>query len=88
MSKLIPLRDIPSAARASEGAARRALRASGTDALAAARYEIHDANGCYGGAYPTTRGWTVTEAAAEALAAEVVRMPGGSVHHDLAYSTH
>lgn len=87
MATLIPLNHIPYPARADESTARRKLRAEGADVLASARYEIHDAEGCYSGARPQTRGWVVTEVAARAITDRVVRMPGGTCHRDLAYST-
>lgn len=87
-TKLIPLSEVPYAARNAERAARQRIRVEGDDPLAVSRYEIHDAEGCYSGAQAPTRGWVVTEAAACAITDRVVRMPGGTRHHDLAYSTH
>ncbi len=86
MTNLIPLSEIPYVARRAEAAARHDLREAGADALEAARYEIHEAEGCYSGASPRTHGWTVTRAAAEALSRRIVRMPGGSQHEDTAYT--
>jgi CelD/BcsL family acetyltransferase involved in cellulose biosynthesis len=75
---LIPLREIPHTARAAEAAARRAhpTRAA---AWRAARYELEAAPGC---SPMLGRHWVLTRAAADALAAEVVRLPGGSAHHE------
>lgn len=78
MARLIPLSDIPYAARLAEAAARREL---GADALGSAHYRVEEAPGCYAGAFPATLGWTVTEAAAAALASCTVTMPGGAGRH-------
>jgi hypothetical protein len=83
MASLLPLRSIPFVARANEAAARR-MCGTRSEAITAAEWEIVDAEGCHSGARPATRGWCLTQAAAEAVAAEVVRMPGGTVHHHLA----
>ena len=81
MTKLIPLRDIPSAARATEAAARRAhpTRAA---ALDAAQYRIDVAPGCHSRPYfdPPCVGWVVTRSAAEAYTAQLTHMPGGTSH--------
>jgi hypothetical protein len=86
MAKLIPLREIPYVARATESAARREY-STRSAALEAASFEIVDAEGCYGGAYPHTHGWTLTRAAADAYASHVVYMPGGSCHEPYAVRT-
>lgn len=83
-TKLIPLSDIPYAARNAE-AAERARWPTRAMALDAATYEIIAAEGCYSGAFAPTRGWVLTERAAEAVAGMVVNMPGGSCHRDQDY---
>lgn len=83
MNKLIPLNQIPYRARKIEADARREL---GAEALEAAQYRIEAAPGCYGSPYPPVYGWTVTQEAADALAAQVTHMPGGTSHHRISYS--
>lgn len=76
---LIPLRRIPYAARAAEAAARRAYP-NHQAALDAATFKVVDAPGTYSGAFPGTRGWLLTPAAAEAISALRCHMPGGTSH--------
>jgi hypothetical protein len=80
MAKLLRLNDIPTTrARDAERRAR-AKYADRAAALEAAPYEVVDAAGCYSGAYPDAYGWLCSADAAEAVAAEVTRMPGGTQH--------
>lgn len=85
MTRLIPLNQIPYTARAAESAARRqyTTRAS---ALEAAQHRIVSAPGCHGRPYfdPPVIGWVLTIGAAEAVAAQVTRMPDGTCHRRLA----
>ena len=53
--------------------------------LEASQYEIVEAEGTYSGAFAPTVGWCCTRKAAEALAAEVINMPGNTCHHGLSY---
>ncbi len=82
MARLIPLSSIPYAARETE-ARERAKWPTRAMALDAATYEIVLAPGCYGGAVAPTVGWVLTSEAADALAAIVTHMPGGSSHRRL-----
>jgi len=84
MAKLLPLDQIPYAARAGESAARKAF-ATRDAAAQAAKYEIVDAEGCYSGAHPHSYGWVVTQAAAEAVSDELTHMPGNTSHHARGY---
>lgn len=53
-------------------------------ALQAASYELVDAEGCYSGAYPTSRGWCLTAEAADAVAeGSMAYPPGNSCHWTL-----
>jgi hypothetical protein len=84
MSRLIPLADIPYAARATERAARRTyLTRAG--ALGAAAHRIVVAPGCHGRPHfdPPVVGWVCTRAAADALEARTTRMPDGTTHRRL-----
>lgn len=83
-TKLIPLSSIPYRARSGEASAR-AEWPTRQMALDAATYQIVAAAGCYGTAYPPTHGWVLTRGAADALAAIVTRMPGGSCHHRMTW---
>jgi hypothetical protein len=85
MCKLIPLRAVPYKARVEEAQARK-TSLSRAEALAKAEYQITMASGTYSAPYPPTVGWVCTLAAAEALAAEITRMPGDTYHHSLAFS--
>lgn len=89
MNRLIPLKDIPYAARAAERAAR-AKHASRADALHAASFEIVSAPGCHSRASfdPPRIGWVCSRAAAVALSERLTRMPGGTAHRRLAYQEH
>ena len=80
VDRLIPLKDIPYAARESEAAARREIRAKGLDPLAESDVEIVLAPGCHGEPFPPTVGWVVTPEAGLALAARRTHMPDGSSH--------
>lgn len=88
MSRLVPLADIPAVARSAERTARAAF-SSRAAALAAAKYEIVQAPGAHSRPSfdPPSVGWVVTRAAADAVAAELVRMPGGTSHRHLAVRT-
>lgn len=85
MAKLLPLSSLPYCAREME-ARERAKWPTREMALDAASYRIIDAPGTYGGAFPGTRGWVLTEDAAEAICAYRCRMPGGTSHALYDYS--
>lgn len=87
MPDLMRLTDIPYAARGAERRAR-AKHATRAAALEAAQYEIVQAEGTYSGANAPTVGWCCSRAAAEALAAELTRMPGNTCHHSLSFVSH
>jgi hypothetical protein len=90
MTKLIPLSEIPTAsARRAEREARGGY-ASRAEALDAAQYELVVAPGCHGRPHfdPPSIGWCVSLTGAEAYAAEVTRMPGGTVHRRRAVVDH
>lgn len=80
-TSLIPLAQIPYAARAAERAARRAF-ATRAAALESARYELVSAPGCHSRPYfdPPSCGWVCTRVAADALAARQTHMPDGTSH--------
>lgn len=84
MPNLIPLRDIPARARPAESAARRRYQTRAA-ALDAATWRLVSAPGCHSRPAddPPVVGWTLTRAAAESVAERVIRMPGGTSHHDL-----
>lgn len=84
MNKLIPLTQIPYAARAEEAKAR-ATWPTRAMALDAATLQIVMAPGCYGGPDAPTIGWVLTREAAEALAAMRTYMPGGTSHRRLTW---
>lgn len=85
MSGLIPLRDIPPAARSGERLAR-AMHSTELAALTAAEWRIESAPGCYGaspaGNAPVI-GWVVTRGAAQALATRETVMRDGGRHRRL-----
>jgi hypothetical protein len=85
MTKLIPLKDVPVAARKIEAAERARL---GDGALEEASYRIEVAPGCHGKPHfdPPVLGWVCTRDAAEALAARLTRMPDHSTHRRTSYS--
>lgn len=90
MSKLIPLSEIPTAsARRAEREAR-AQYTSRAAALEAAQFELVVAPGCHGRPSfdPPRLGWCVSQAGAEAYAAEVTYMPGGTSHRRRAVVDH
>lgn len=84
MTDLIPLRNIPHAAREVEATERRKF-ATRDDALEAADLAIVLAPGCHNKPTAPVIGWVLTLAAAEALAARVTQMPGGTSHRRLQY---
>lgn len=84
---LLRLSDIPYAARQAEAVARRGYP-SRSEALTAARYEIVDAPGTYSSSFPKTLGWVLTESAAQAIAEERCKMPGGYSFRLWTYVTH
>jgi len=81
MTKLIPLSEIPSHARAAERAARKSYP-SRAAALDSAQNKLVVAPGCHSAPYfdPPVIGWTLTSAAAAAYAAQRTQMPDGSSH--------
>jgi hypothetical protein len=87
MTKLIPLSEIPSAARTIEAAARNSF-GSREKALACAAYRIEVASGCHSRPSfdPPVIGWTCTKQAAEALSSRRTYMPGGTSHCRVTYS--
>jgi hypothetical protein len=84
-TRLIPLADIPHAARAAERHARAAYT-SRAAALEAAQYRLDVAPGCHGRPYfdPPVIGWCVSRAAAAAMVEQVTHMPGGTCHRRVA----
>jgi len=86
MTRLLPLADIPHGSRAAERVARGEYPTRAA-ALGAAQYEVIEAPGTYGTPFPSTLGWVLTGAAAQAIAAEVIHMPGGTCHHGWTYRT-
>jgi len=86
MNRLIPLSEIPYAARDVERKARLAF-ATRSDALAAARFRIVSAPGTHSRPYgdPPVIGWCCSEDAAVALSERMTRMPGGTCHAEFAY---
>jgi hypothetical protein len=88
MTHLIPLRSIPTTtARRAESNAR-SQYATRSAALDAASYRVEQAPGTHSRPDwdPPVVGWVVSLEAAEALAGELTRMPGGTYHRSLAYS--
>lgn len=80
-SKLVPLSNIPYAARSAESAARKAYRTR-REAWGSAKYRLEVAPGCHSRPYfdPPVVGWVLTKAAALAVSALETRMPDGTTH--------
>jgi hypothetical protein len=88
MTKLIPLSAIPTASARRVEREARAAYASRAAALEAAQFELVVAPGCHGKAHPPSIGWCVSQTGAEAFAAEVTHMPGGTSHRRRAVVDH
>lgn len=81
MIKLLPLKSISTKAGRDAESKARAVYSTIAEAIQAAKWEIVEAPGTYGGFKPKSFGVVLTDKAASDVSKEVITMPGNIVFH-------